>query len=281
MSASNRFRPMLLRVVAVAAMGAALSACGNKDEIALTPEIPADKLYNEGVGALNKGDYREAGKKFEELDRQHPYSELSKRSMLLSAFTKYRAGEYEDAVSSAQRFVTLFPGSPDAAYAQYLIAQSYYNQIGDVTRDQVKAEKALAAYTEVVRRWPDSEYAPDARKKAEVARDQLAGKDMEVGRYYLARHNYVGAINRFKNVVINYQTTRHIEEALYRLVEANYALGIADEAQTAAAVPGHNYPDSRWYQDAFRLLKSGGLSPHENEGSWISRAWKKVARAGL
>ncbi len=280
MRASIRFRPMLLRVVAVAVMGAALSACGNKDDIALAPEIPADKLYNEGVGALNKGDYRVAGKKFEELDRQHPYSELSKRAMLLSAFTKYRAGEYEDAVSSAQRFVTLFPGSPDAAYAQYLIAQSYYHQLGDVTRDQVKAEKALAAYTEVVKRWPDSEYAPDARKKADIARDQLAGKDMEVGRYYLARHNYVGAINRFKNVVINYQTTRHIEEALYRLVEANYALGIADEAQTAAAVLGHNYPDSQWYQDAFRLLKTGGLAPRENEGSWISRAWKKVVRTG-
>ena len=272
-------RLMLPRIAAVALCGAMLSACASKDELmSLAPEVPADKLYNEGVGALNKGEYTDAAKKFEELDRQHPYSELSKRSMLLTAFAKYRKGDYEEAIQAAQRFVTLHPGSPDAAYAQYLIAQSYYNQVSDVTRDQAKTERALTALNEVVQRYPDSEYAPDAKKKLEVARDQLAGRDMEIGRYYLSRSNYVGAINRFKNVVTSYQTTRHVEEALYRLTEANLALGVVDEAQTAAAVLGHNYPDSPWYKDAFRLLKTGGFEPRENQGSWISRALRSVAR---
>ena len=278
MRATN-LRLMLPRIAAVALCGTLLSACAPKDDLmSLAPEVPADKLYNEGVGALNKGEYTDAAKKFEELDRQHPYSELSKRSLLLSAFAKYRKGDYDEAVQAAQRFVTLHPGSPDVAYAHYLIAQSYYNQVSDVTRDQAKTERALTALNEVVRRFPDSEYAPDAKKKIEVARDQLAGRDMEIGRYYLSRSNYVGAINRFKNVVSSYQTTRHVEEALYRLTEANLALGVVDEAQTAAAVLGHNYPDSQWYKDAYRLLKSGGLEPRENQGSWISRALRSVAR---
>ena len=169
--------------------------------------------------------------------------------------------------------MTLHPGSSDAAYAQFLIGSSYYNQIPDVTRDQGRTEKAIAALEEVSRKYPDSEYAQDAKRKIEVARDQLAGKEMETGRYYLNRKDFGGAINRFKVVVTQFQTTRHVEEALERLTEAYMALGIVPEAQTAAAVLGHNFPDSRWYADAYKLVKTGGLEPSENKMSWISKAF--------
>jgi outer membrane protein assembly factor BamD len=170
----------------------------------------------------------------------------------------------------------LHPGSPDAAYAQYLIAASYYDEIPDITRDQARTEKALASLEEVIRKYPTTEYANNAKEKITFARDQLAGKEMQIGRYYLDRKDYTGAINRFKVVVTRYQTTRHVEEALERLTEAYMSLGIVSEAQTAAAVLGHNFPDSSWYKSAYRLVKSGGLEPSENKGSWIGKAFKKV-----
>ena len=165
------------------------------------------------------------------------------------------------------------PGSPDAAYAQYLIASSYFEEIPDVTRDQARTERALAALDEVIRKYPTTEYANSSKQKIEVARDQLAGKEMEIGRYYLKKKDYTGAINRFKVVVTKYQTTRHVEEALMRLTESYMALGVRSEAQTAAAVLGYNYPSSNWYKDAYALLQSDGLAPAENKESWISRAW--------
>ena len=171
--------------------------------------------------------------------------------------------------------MTLHPGSADAAYAQFLIGSAQYDQIPDVSRDQGRTEKAIAALEEVTRKYPDSEYAQNAKHKIEIARDQLAGKEMDTGRYYLNRKDFTGAINRFKIVVTQYQTTRHVEEALERLTEAYLALGVASEAQTAAAVLGHNFPDSRWYADAYRLVKAGGFEPSENKGSWISRAFAK------
>jgi outer membrane protein assembly factor BamD len=176
--------------------------------------------------------------------------------------------------------VTLHPGSPDAAYAQYLIAASHYDQIPDISRDQARTEKAIAALEEVIRKYPTSEYATSAKAKLEGARDQLAGKEMDVGRYYLEKHDYTAAINRFKTVVTQYQTTRHVEEALARLTEAYMAIGIVGEAQTAAAVLGHNFPDSKWYKDAYNLVKSGGVEPSENQGSYISKAFRKL-KAGL
>jgi len=172
--------------------------------------------------------------------------------------------------------VTLHPGSADAPYAQFLIGSAYYEQIPDVTRDQARTEKAIAALEEVSRKYPDSEYAQNAKRKIEVARDQLAGKEMDTGRYYLKRKDFTGAINRFKIVVTQYQTTRHVEEALMRLSEAYLSLGVASEAQTAAAVLGHNFPDSPWYSDAYRLVRSGGLEPTENKASWISRAFANI-----
>jgi len=271
----------LPRVLAVATLALSLGACSSfdwfskKDDV--TPDEPADRLYNEGLYLLNaKKDPREAVKKFEEVDRQHPYSEWARKSLIMSSYAYYQAGEYDDCVNSAKRYITLHPGSSDAAYAQFLIGSSYFDEIPDITRDQARTEKALSALDEVVRKYPTTEYANSAKQKIEIARDQLAGKEMEIGRYYLKKKDYTGAINRFKVVVTKYQTTRHVEEALMRLTESYMALGIVDEAQTAAAVLGHNFPDSTWYKHAYALVKTGGVEPKENEGSWISKAFKKV-----
>ncbi len=240
-------------------------------------EEPADKLYNEGLYLMNeRKDMKQANKKFEEVDRQHPYSEWARKSLLMSAYASYQSGDYDGCIGSATRYVTLHPGSPDAAYAQYLIAASHYDQIPDISRDQGRTEKAIASLEEVIRKYPTSEYATSAKAKIEGARDQLAGREMNVGRYYMQKRDYTAAINRYKSVVTQYQTTRHVEEALYRLAEAYMAIGIVGEAQTAAAVLGHNFPDSRWYKDAYNLVKSGGLEPSENQGSWISKTFKKM-----
>ena len=268
-------------VLAVAVLAASLGACSSFDIFAkkddTLPDEPADRLYNEGLYLLNaKKDARDAVKKFEEVDRQHPYSEWARKSLLMSAYAYYQAGEYDDCVNAAKRYVTLHPGSPDAAYAQYLIASSYFEEIPDVTRDQARTERALASLEEVIRKYPTTEYANSSKQKIEVARDQLAGKEMEVGRYYLKKKDYTGAINRFKVVVTKYQTTRHVEEALMRLTESYMALGVVEEAQTAAAVLGHNFPDSQWYKHAYAVVKSGGVEPKENQGSWISRAFKGI-----
>lgn len=271
----------LARALAVGLLAASLGACSSFDMFAkkddTPPDEPADRLYNEGLYLLNaKKDPREAVKKFEEVDRQHPYSEWARKSLIMTSYAFYQAGEYDDCVNSAKRYITLHPGSADAAYAQFLIGSSYFDEIPDVTRDQTRTEKALAALDEVIRKYPTSEYANSAKQKIEVARDQLAGKEMETGRYYLKKKDYTGAINRFKVVVTKYQTTRHVEEALMRLTESYMALGIVDEAQTAAAVLGHNFPDSTWYKHAYGLVKTGGLEPKENQGSWISKAFKGV-----
>ena len=269
------------RLLAVAAVAASLGACSSfdlfnkKDDT--PPDEPADRLYNEGLYLLNqKKDARDAVKKFEEVDRQHPYSEWARKSLIMSAYAYYQAGEYDDCVNSAKRYITLHPGSPDAAYAQYLIASSYFEEIPDVTRDQARTERALAALEEVIRKYPTSEYANASKQKIEVARDQLAGKEMDIARYYMKKKDYTGAINRFKVVITRYQTTRHVEEALMRLTESYMALGIVDEAQTAAAVLGHNFPDSQWYKHAYAVVKTGGVEPKENQGSWISRAFKGI-----
>ena len=275
---SGRSLRLLAGYLALALVAAPVMGCSyfNKDED-YVPDDPADKLYNEGLFLLNnKQDYKEAAKKFDEVDRQNPYSDWARKALLMSAYSYYQAQEYTDCISSAQRYVTLHPGSPDAAYAQYLIGSSYYDQILDITRDQARAEKAINALEEVARKYPDSEYATAAKKKIDMARDQLAGKEMEVGRFYLNKRDFIGAINRFKIVVTQYQTTRHVEEALERLTEAYLSLGIIDEAQTAAAVLGHNFPDSEWYKDAYRRVKNAGVEPNENKDSWISRAFKKV-----
>ncbi len=194
----------------------------------------------------------------------------------MGAFANYRQGNYEDAINAGKRYVQLYPTDKDAAYAQYIVGLSYFRQIRDVTQDQKESRRAIEAMDEVVQRWPDSEYVEDAKAKIRFARDQLAGKEMQVGRYYLERREYVAAIKRFRVVVEHYSNTREVEEALARLTEAYLAMGLTSEAQTAAAVLGHNYPDSQWYKDSYELLQSGGLSPREDKGSWISRAGAKL-----
>ena len=263
--------------LAVAALVAlSLGACSLFDKDTVIPEEPADKLYNEGLYLLNsKKDPKAAAKKFEEVDRQHPYSDWARKSLIMTAFAYYEAGAYDDCINSARRYVTLHPGSPDAAYAQFLIGSSYFDQIPEISRDQDRTEKAVQTLEEVARKYPDSEYAVAAKRKIEIARDQLAGKEMDIGRQLLNSRNYAGAINRFKVVVTRFQRTRHVEEALLRLTESYMALGIVEEAQTSAAVLGHNFPDSRWYKDAYALMQSKGLEPNENKGSWISQAFKK------
>ena len=252
-----------------------VSACSSDDDIDLASYVentdPADVLYNQGLANLNAGRINEASKKFEAVDRQHPYSEYARKSLVMSAFTNYRQGKYEEAITAGQRYVQLYPSTEDAAYAQYLIGLSYFRQIRDVTQDQRESRRAIEAMEAVVQRWPDSEYVEDANTKIRFARDQLAGKEMQVGRYYLERREYLASIKRFRYVVENYSNTRHVEEALARLVEAYFAMGLASEAQAAAAVLGHNYPESQWYKDSYALLQSGGLEPRDNSGSWLSR----------
>jgi len=233
---------------------------------------PADVLYNQALANMDAGRLTEASRKFDAIDRQHPYSEYARKSMVMGAFANYRQGKYEESINSAKRYVTLYPSSPDAAYAQYIIGLCYFRQIRDVTQDQKETRRTIEAMEELVQRWPDSEYVDDAQDKIRFARDQLAGKEMQTGRYYLERREYIAAVKRFRYVVEHYSNTRHIEEALARLTEAYYAMGLVNEAQTAAAVLGRNYPESRWYADSYKLLRSGGLEPREFGGSWLSKA---------
>jgi len=265
----------LAAILPVLLVGGACSIFNQQENLA--PDIPADRLYNEGIFLLNeKKSMEQAAKKFEEVDRQHPYSEWARKALLMSAYANYEAKKYDDSIAAAKRYISLHPGSPDVAYAYYLVATSNFEQISDVSRDQSRTEKAIAALEEVIRKFPDSEYAAQARHKIDIARDNLAAKEMAVARYYQGRKNFIGAINRFKVVVTQYQTTRHVEEALMRLTECYMALGIVQEAQAAAAVLGHNFPDSPWYKDAYALMRSNGLEPAENSGSWITRAFKRV-----
>jgi outer membrane protein assembly factor BamD len=273
---TGRLRLALL-AMSLAALPMVLGGCQNdKDKLALAnfvaPTDPADQLYNEGLANLNAGRLKEAAAKFDAIDKEHPYSEYSRKAEVMGAFAKYRMGKYDEAITTAQRYMELYPSTDDAAYAQYIIGLSYFRQIRDVTQDQKESRQTIEAMTKVVDNYPDSPYVEDAKTKIRFARDQLAGKEMQVGRYYLERRDYLAAIKRFRSVVENYSNTNQIEEALARLTEAYYAMGIASEAQTAAAVLGRNYPDSKWYKDSYALLQSGGLSPSENKGSWISKA---------
>jgi outer membrane protein assembly factor BamD len=247
---------------------------GEKYETKIIPDVPADDLYNQGLARLQSKDYDGAAKKFADLEKQYPYSQWQRKASLMTTFSQYQNGSYDDAIASAKRYIALYPSSPDIPYAYYLEGMSYYNQIPDISRDQGRAAKAVEVFTVITDKYPKSEYAQDASYKLQVARDQLAGKEMLVGRYYLNQHNYAAAINRFREVLFKYQTTRHAEEALMRLTEAYLALGVPSEAQTAAAVLGHNYPESSWYKDAFALLQGGGLQPNEDKGSWISKIFR-------
>ena len=212
-------------------------------------------LYALAKKRLDAGVYDEAAKLFDEVERQHPYSVWARRAQLMSAFSHYMARSYTESISSAQRFLTIHPGNKDAPYAHYLVSMSYYEQIQDVSRDQRTTQQALDAFGELIRRYPDSRYSSDARLKRDLLNDHLAGKEMEVGRFYERSGRWLAASLRFRNVVDKYQTTSHTPEALQRLVESYLALGVPQEAQKAAAVLGRNYPGSKWYKRAYQLMQ--------------------------
>ena len=272
----------LLAVTAVFGALVTLQGCASSNDItaALNPDPPA-KMYETADRLLSKGKYEAAAKKFEDLDRDHPYSQEARRAIVMSAYSYYKAGKLPEAIASAERYTTMHPGTKEAAFAHHIIASAYFDEMGTPNRDQSSTKKALAELKKLKSRYPDSEYAQKADNRMRIAEDTLAASEMEVGRYYQKGHNYVAAINRFKTVAGEYQTTAHVEEALMRLVECYMALGIKEEAQTAAAVLGHNFPNSRWYKDAYALLQSDGLAPRENGDSWLSKAWKAVPKLSL
>ena len=215
----------------------------------------AESLYAAAKDRLDSGDARVAAALFDEVERQHPYSPWARRAQLMSAFSYYTLRNYNKSIETAQRFLSIHPGNKDAPYAYYLIALSYYEQISDVERDQRITEQALAALNDVQRRYPNSQYAADARLKIDLVNDHLAGKEMEIGRFYERTGQWLAAQIRFQNVVEDFQTTSHTAEAHYRLTETNLALGIPAEAQKYAAVLGANYPGSEWYERAFELIR--------------------------
>ncbi|CDZ73422.1 Outer membrane protein assembly factor BamD [Neorhizobium galegae bv. orientalis] len=267
----------------LAGAGFGMTACQSDPDIDITKlglETDApETLYNQGLANMKAGNLAEAGRKFDSIDRQNPFTEWGRKALVMSTFTKYRLGRNDEAVATGNRYMSQYPQSQDSAYVQYLVGLAYSKQIADVTQDQRAAVRTIDAMNKVVTNYPTSEYVEDAQAKIRFARDQLAGKEMQIGRYYLERKEYLAAIRRFRNVVEQYPNTNQVEEALARLTEAYYAMGITEEAQTAAAVLGRNYPDSQWYADSFKLLKGNGVEPRENRGSWISRAGAKLIGA--
>jgi outer membrane protein assembly factor BamD len=246
-----------------------LAACGGAKKDAYI-EKPVDDLYNQAMDEIVEERYGQAATSFDQVESQHPYSIWATKAQLMAAYAQYENGDYGQAIIAADRFIQLHPGNRDVGYAYYLKAISYYVQIVDVERDQKTTELALKALDDVVRRFPDTKYARDAKLKLDFTRDHLAGKEMEIGRYYLSRGQYLAAINRFKRVVDKYQTTTHVPEALERLVECDMALGLTAEAKQNAAVLGYNYPGSEWYGDAYALLK-GSQEPDAQTQSWFGR----------
>jgi outer membrane protein assembly factor BamD len=253
----------VLALVAVLVAATALSACaGNKKRPGLAyQERPVELLYSAGAERLDRRQWSDAIDYFREVERQHPYSEWSRRAILMTAYANYEGNRYTDAIADADRFIGLYPGNPSAAYAYYLKAVCYFEQIMDVGRDQAATEQALVSLKEVVTRYPGTEYARDAGVKIDMVNDQLAGKEMAVGRFYLRQNQPLAAIGRFKMVIDRYQTTSHTPEALYRLVEAYLTLGVIEEAKKNAAVLGYNYPGDGWYGEAYALMTSKGLRP--------------------
>lgn len=255
----------------------AVTACSNsrRDQELAYVERPVEQLYARATDELDQRDFETAILLFNEVERQHPYSEWARRSSLMSAFSSYQSRRYEDAIATSQRYLALNPAGLGAEYAYYLIAVSYFDQIIDVGRDQKTTELARAALVDVVRRYPETDYARDATIKLDMVYDQLAGKEMTIGRWYLRRNQHLPAVNRFRTVVTEYETTSHTPEALYRLVETYLSLGLRQEALASGAVLGYNYGDTNWYRDAYRLLADEGLDPDGvNEGqrrTWLQR----------
>jgi outer membrane protein assembly factor BamD len=260
----NRAPKMVSRrlrtVFAIAALAIAVAGC-SRDKINYF-EADVATLYGKAREFMAAGQFRFAAVTFDEIERQHPYSIWARQATLMAAYNHYLSNDYDTAILSAQRFLALHPGNQHAPYAYYMIASCFYEQIADVARDQMLTEQALRAFGELVRRYPDSEYATDALLKIGLAEDHLAGKEMTVGRFYMNAQEYLAAVNRFQVVIDNFQTTSHVPEALHRLVENYISMGITSEATKAAAVLGHNYPQSEWFRYSYELLSEQGLVPN-------------------
>jgi outer membrane protein assembly factor BamD len=247
-----------------------IAGCSSTPDEPEYVERPAEELYAEAERALGSRNWRDAAAAFEEVERQHPYSQLTTDAQLRAAYAYYEANAYDEAIAAAERFIDLHPGHQGTPYAYYLIAVSYYEQISDVGRDQEMTRRALDALDALIRRYPDTDYARDARLKLDLANDHLAGREMQIGRYYQRQQQYVAAINRFRAVVDNYQTTTHVPEALLRLTESYLALGLHAEAREAAAVLGYNFPGTRWYERAYALIEDPSLPAARGPRSWFS-----------
>lgn len=260
-------------MVGVAAL---LAACAGDDTKDAYKERPVEELYNEAMNDLSREDYQQAVKSFDEVERQHPYSVWATKAQLMAAYAYYQRNKFDEAVVALDRFIQLHPGNRDVAYAYYLKGLCYYEQIADVARDQRITDRALKSLQEVVDRFPNSRYARDARMKLDLTRDHMAGKEMTIGRYYEKQHQYVAAINRYKAVLTDYQTTTHVPEALHRLIECYQALGLKEEAEKTAAVLGYNYPGNEWYEESYTLVTGKKAEPPEGVASksgWFDWIW--------
>ncbi len=265
---------LVMRALSVAVLLFA-AACSGDKELPVESRSAQD-LFQSGQAELDAGKPEKAAALFDEVERLYPYSPWAKRAMMMSAYSYYSAGDYVQSRSAAGRYLDFFPADEDAAYAQYLIALSYYDQIVDVGRDQGNTFEALQELRETIERYPDSDYTSSAELKFDLALDHLAGKEMEIGRYYLKRGHFTSSINRFRVVVEDFQTTSHTPEALHRLVEAYLSLGLVEEAQTAGAILGYNYQSTPWYQDSYNLLTSQNLEPRDSGQGWLSRIYRQV-----
>lgn len=273
----------LRAAVTLTAATLALSACSyfEEQDSLVDDTRPADAIFTEANALAEDGDFKDAAEKFDEVERLYPYSSLAKQAMIRSAESYYYATEYESARLSAQRFLDFYPSDPEAAHAQYIVALSYYDQISDVGRDQGDTIRAQQALREVSERYPNSDYARSAKLKYDLTQDNLAGKEMAIGRYYLGRGHYIAAINRFRTVVDKYSGTSQTPEALHRLVECYLALGIEDEARDAAAVLGHNFPGSDWYVDSYALLTGERVKKTEEEEGFFGRNFRKIVEGDI
>ncbi|KAA2316230.1 outer membrane protein assembly factor BamD [Pseudooceanicola sediminis] len=272
-----------LRLAGAVLMAAMLAGCGVQepgiDNSSTSMEsFTAEQIFERGEFEMDRRRYEDAAKYFAEIERLYPYSEWAKRALIMNAFAQHSGKNYEESRAASQRFLDFYPTDEDAAYAQYLLALSYYDQIDEIGRDQGLTFQALQALRQVIERYPDSEYARSAILKFDLAFDHLAAKEMEVGRYYLRRDHFSAAINRFRVVVEEFQTTSHTPEALHRLVEAYLSLGLTDEAQTAGAILGHNFRSSQWYEDSYKLLTGRGLEMKATGDNWLSSIYRQTLK---
>ncbi len=262
---------LVLSCCLVVALGACGTASKKEENAKLTADRPVETIYNEAADQMDGGHYAKAAKLFNEVQRQHPYSQWATQAELMAAYSLYKNENYDDAIIALEQFIRLHPGHKDIDYAYYLRGLCNYDQITDVTRDQDMTQQAMDSFDTLLRLFPDSKYARDTKLKRDLTLDHMAGKEMEIGRYYLTRNYYTAAVKRFMNVVRNYQTTTHVPEALHRLVEAYLHLGMTQEATRVAAVLGYNYPGSKWYEDSYKILDDGQRKQLLDDRSFTDR----------